>query len=113
MNLYGSYYMGVCKNNGTPKSSILIGFSIINHPFWDTPIFGNTHMDISFCMRLVSVNPESTVLGFATVNPVESKDLNFGLRTHSTSSAFLKMWSLWYGSWFGKGMAAPEMEMAL
>ena len=26
------------------KSSILIGFSIINHPFWDTPIFGNTHI---------------------------------------------------------------------
>ena len=36
--------MGVSKNNGTPKSSILIGFSIINHPFWGTPIFGNTHM---------------------------------------------------------------------
>ncbi len=28
----------------TPKSSILIGFSIINHPFWGTPIFGNIHM---------------------------------------------------------------------
>ena len=28
-----------------PKSSILIGFSIINHPLWGTPIFGNTHMD--------------------------------------------------------------------
>ena len=27
-----------------PKSSILIGFSIINHPFWGTPIFGNTHL---------------------------------------------------------------------
>ena len=26
--------MGVSKNNGTPKSSILKGFSIINHPFW-------------------------------------------------------------------------------
>ena len=26
-----------------PKSSILIGFSIINHPFWGTPIFGNTY----------------------------------------------------------------------
>ena len=26
--------MGVSKNNGTPKSSIWIGFSIINHPFW-------------------------------------------------------------------------------
>ena len=37
--------MGVSKNNGTPKSSILIGFSIINHPFWGTPIFGNIHID--------------------------------------------------------------------
>jgi len=29
---------------GTLKSSILIGFSIINHPFWGTTIFGNTHI---------------------------------------------------------------------
>ena len=36
--------MGVSKNSGTPKSSILIGFSIINHPFWGIPIFGNTHI---------------------------------------------------------------------
>ena len=41
----GIYYMGVSKNSGTPKSSILTGFSIINHPFWGTPIFGNTHID--------------------------------------------------------------------
>ena len=34
-------YMGVSKNNGIPKSSILIWFSIINHPFWGTTIFGN------------------------------------------------------------------------
>ena len=27
-----------------PKSSILIGFSIINHPFWGIPIFGNTYI---------------------------------------------------------------------
>ena len=33
--------MGVSKNDGTPKSSNLIGCSIINHPFWGTPIFGN------------------------------------------------------------------------
>ena len=38
------YHMGVSKNRGTPKSAILIGFSIINHPFWGTPIFGNTHI---------------------------------------------------------------------
>ena len=39
-------YMGVSKSGGTPKSSILIGFSILNHPFWGTPIFGNTHIAI-------------------------------------------------------------------
>ena len=38
--------MGVSKNRGTPKSSILIGVSIINHPFWGTSTFGNTHMFI-------------------------------------------------------------------
>ena len=37
-------YMGVSENNGTPKSSILIGFSIINRPFWGITIFGNTHI---------------------------------------------------------------------
>ena len=38
--LYGCFR----KKRGTPKSSILIGFSIINHPFWGTTIFGNTHI---------------------------------------------------------------------
>ena len=37
--------MDVSENSGTPKSYILIGFSIINHPFWGTSIFGNTQMD--------------------------------------------------------------------
>ena len=41
-----SEHMGVSKNRGTPKSSILIGFSIINHPFWGTPIFGNIHIEL-------------------------------------------------------------------
>ena len=36
--------MNVSENSGTPKSSILIGFSIINHPFWGTPIFGNPYI---------------------------------------------------------------------
>ena len=29
---------------GTPKSAILIGFSLIKHPFWGTPILGDPHM---------------------------------------------------------------------
>ena len=37
--------MGISKNMGTPKSSNLIRFSIINHPFWGTPILGNIHMN--------------------------------------------------------------------
>ena len=40
--------MDVSENSGAHKSSILMGFSIINHPFWGTPIFGNTHMDGGF-----------------------------------------------------------------
>ena len=44
-NLIGPHnYMVVSLNGGTPKSSILIGFSIINHPFWGIPIFGNIHI---------------------------------------------------------------------
>ena len=32
-------YMGVSLNGGTPKSSISMGVSSINHPFWGTTIF--------------------------------------------------------------------------
>ena len=38
-------HMDVSENNGTPKSSNLIGISIINHIFWGPPIFGNTHIE--------------------------------------------------------------------
>ena len=34
-------YMEVSINGGTPKSSSLIGFSIVNHPFGATSIYGN------------------------------------------------------------------------
>ena len=43
--------LGVSKNNGTPKSSILIGFSIINHPFWGTTIFGNTQLNLILVVK--------------------------------------------------------------
>ncbi len=49
--------MGVSKNNGTPKSSILIGCSIINHPFWGTPIFGNTYISLSSTTRCIPRGP--------------------------------------------------------
>ena len=46
MRNHSKNHMGVSENRGTPKSSILIGFSITSHPFWGIgiPIFGNIHM---------------------------------------------------------------------
>ena len=38
MNACGIY------NRGTPKSSILAGFSLMNHPFWSTSIYGNLQL---------------------------------------------------------------------
>ena len=44
-NFFGWKTNGCFQKYGkTPKSSILIGFSIVNHPFWGTTIFGNTQM---------------------------------------------------------------------
>ena len=57
--------MGVSENSGTPKSSILKRFSIINHPFWGTPIFGNTHMTARvpvFTKNTIFSYPKRTVL---------------------------------------------------
>ena len=43
----GWILMGGSENSGTPKSCIWIGFSIINHPFWGTSVFGNTLMSMT------------------------------------------------------------------
>ena len=56
-----SYYMGVSLNGGTPKSSILIGFSIINHPFWGFHLYFWKH-PYSFVK-----NPAYFILYFYTV----------------------------------------------
>ena len=44
IHIYMYIYMVVSWNGGTPKSSSLIGVSIINHPFWGTPIYGTIHI---------------------------------------------------------------------
>ena len=62
--------MDISENSGTPKSSILIGLSIINHPFWGTTIFGNTHIDNTFSVWGTSC----TVVSYQVVPAVEPKD---------------------------------------
>ena len=66
--------MSVSKNNGTPKSSILIGFSIINHPFWGFfPLF---------LERSISLNTSwSTQWPLTSFLQVISKELKFPGKT--------------------------------
>ena len=35
----------VHTNSRIPSGCFQIGFSLINYPFWGTPIFGNTHLN--------------------------------------------------------------------
>jgi len=63
--------MDVSENSDTPKSSISIGFYIINHPFLGTPIFGNTHIDslkTRACLRLPYIAPFFSTLGVQKEN---------------------------------------------
>ena len=46
--------MDVSENSGTCKSSILIGFSNINHLFWCTPMFGNIQIAPKDCPKTSS-----------------------------------------------------------
>ena len=43
--------MDVSENRDTPKSSILIGFSTINHPFWGYPYCWKHSHKVSFLTK--------------------------------------------------------------
>ena len=43
------------KNSGTPKSSILIGFFIWNHPFWGPPIFRKPPYKLCWCFFVAKI----------------------------------------------------------
>ena len=67
--------MGVSENRGTPKSSILIGASILNHPSWGTTILGNPHMEEQFVdsIKLSSLLTILTSVPFFVVEAWESR----------------------------------------
>ena len=67
-------YMNVSENSGTPKSCILIGFSIVNHLFWGTSIFGNTHTWSDQKRQLIGSCPPDS----CTVEAVEVVNKNCG-----------------------------------
>ena len=62
--------MEVSWNRGTPKSSILIGFSNINHPFGGTPIYGNPHMnpaETNIPVRIRTISCQNQLLTISLV----------------------------------------------
>ena len=72
--------MDVSENGGTHKSSILIGFSIINHTFWGTRIFGNIHitqpfMDF-FSPQILDVSPSVSWAKGTSAVLFQAKDTN-------------------------------------
>ena len=61
-------YLGVSKNNGTPRSSISIRFSMINHPFWRVlPLFLETPI---YTCKILSdyINISSEISPLQTLN---------------------------------------------
>ena len=108
--------MGVSKNNGIPKSSILIGFSTINHPFWGTLIFGTTqiiqdsHPKLGSFGILISNKPTKTTSRNDTlVNRDPSpgiRSLPYHLKLRSCTSgntwnACVRLASLFWAGWVG------------
>ncbi len=81
--------MGVSKYRGTPKSSILIGFSIMNHPFLGTPIFGNTHIP-GGDRRISSINNISVYQNQVTLLRISAALHGIGRRHRQGAIAVLK-----------------------
>ena len=65
--IMGIIHLGIAINGGTPKSSILIGLSFMNHPFWGTAIYGNTHLQTFwgsyFRFKIYHVLPVKNAVG--------------------------------------------------
>ncbi len=64
-------WYGCFQKQWYPKSSILIGFSIINHPFWGTTLFRNIHMTID----IILLDDEFTIITvvYCTIDCTSSK----------------------------------------
>ena len=82
-----------------PKLSIFIGFSIMNHPFWGTTIFGNTQMEFlqtSVCTWIITIEEQ-----------IESRLVRlpaWSRRSAKASGRVIVFWKLetWKGPWFSR-----------
>ena len=93
------------KNSGTPKSFSLIGFSSINHPFWGTPIFGNTHIFTKSKSSFSKLNINDTIP--QTIRHHPSNNATPPPTSFPWNSSFKRncFWSFW---WFLVSTISPK-----
>ena len=92
INSINSEDLDVSENSGTPKSSILIGFSIINHPFWGTSIFGNTQLQLQYYILAHPTTPSRRY-------EARTRARRGGLSTTTTLGGGRCLARLWCGGW--------------
>ena len=82
---FNGKYTDVSKDSGTPKSPILFGFSSINHPFWGTPIFGNTHIFYMYMGNTIFFNVWKYIIFRWWLNPYDFGNIShFSMGNTST-----------------------------
>ena len=92
--------MGVSKNRGgPPKSFILIGFSLINHPF-GVPLFLETPICFFFTPKIGEDEPNLTIIFFRWVGKRPP--------TRESLSGMLSFFSV-FGTNFGPQTAKQNM----
>ena len=88
--------MDVSENSGTPKSSILIRFSIIDHPFWGIPIFGNPHIAYwsNFVAKTFTVTSCWGLIGMCVSEAFQQEAPEGGTTNGWRSSGFSRLFGL-------------------
>ena len=99
-------YVDVSENNGTPKSSSLIGCSIINHvhPFFGVPLFLETPKYVSYLFIVLEDNEAfRSFFNFFQFVPTEGPYGPWGER--KTAFESISAWVVWcaknWGAFFG------------
>ena len=93
---------GVPKMVGfPPKSSILIGFSITNHPFWGTPIFGNPHIP-------KKVGAQVFFVKISSMTEADVQASKQAQKRHGTQGVYTMVWP-----WFGHLHALQNLRQEL
>ena len=94
-------HLGVSKNSGTPKSSILMWFSIINHPFWGTPIFGNTDLSfegfVSRSKNILRFVAQFLVLSRGMIHHHKVGPYQLSIYRSPITSPCMKLWGHFFG----------------